>query len=531
MRHKILVSDPISEEGLKSLLDHDEFEVTIQTDLSEEELVNQIGDYEGLIVRSQTQVTEKVIQAASQLKVIARAGVGVDNIDIEAATLKGILVINAPDGNTISATEHSIAMILAMARNIPQAHQSLRNKEWNRKAFRGIELYGKTLGVIGAGRIGLGVAKRAQSFGMKILAFDPYLTEDKAKSLDIQSATVDEIAENADFVTVHTPLTPKTRGIIGEAFFKKAKPNLQIINVARGGIIDEDALVNALNNDLIDRAAIDVFEHEPPTDSPLIEHDKIIVTPHLGASTVEAQEKVAVSVSEEIVDILTKGTVEHAVNAPKMDLSHVDEAVQSFVDLSTTIGEFGIQLLEGAPSEIKITYAGDLTTSDTSLITRTIVSSVLKEDLGDQVNIINALALLNQQGVTYNIEKQKKHSDFSSYIELELKNDKDQIKIGATVLAGFGPRIVRINNFSLDFKPNQYQIVTCHKDKPGIVGHTGNLLGNHGINIASMTLGRNDEGGEALMILSIDQQATDEVIKILEESGGFNKIISTKLTI
>ncbi|MGD3161291.1 phosphoglycerate dehydrogenase [Staphylococcus capitis] len=531
MSHKILVSDPISEEGLKSLLDNNEFEVDIQTDLSEEELINIIGNYEGLIVRSQTQVTDKIINSASRLKVIARAGVGVDNIDIEAATLKGILVINAPDGNTISATEHSIAMILAMARNIPQAHQSLRNKEWNRKAFRGVELYGKTLGVIGAGRIGLGVAKRAQSFGMKILAFDPYLTEDKAKSLDIQNATVDEIAEQADFVTVHTPLTPKTRGIVGESFFNKAKPNLQIINVARGGIIDEEALIHALDNNLIDRAAIDVFEHEPPTDSLLISHDKIIVTPHLGASTVEAQEKVAVSVSEEIVDILTNGTVEHAVNAPKMDLSNVDETVKSFVDLGTTIGEFAIQLLEGAPSEIKITFAGDLATNDTSLITRTIVTNILKEDLGEEVNIINALALLNQQGVTYNIEKQKKHSDFSSYVKLKLTNDKDQIKIGATVLAGFGPRIVRINDFSLDFKPNEYQIVTCHKDKPGIVGQTGNLLGSHGINIASMTLGRNNEGGDALMILSIDQQASLDVINILRETGGFNRIISTKLTI
>lgn len=228
--------------------------------------------------------------------------------------------------------------------------------------------------------------------------------------------------------------------LLGESFFNNAKPNLQIINVARGGIIDEEALIHALDNNLIDHAAIDVFEHEPPTDSPLISHDKIIVTPHLGASTVEAQEKVAVSVSEEIIDILTNGTVEHAVNAPKMDLSNVDETVKSFVDLGTTIGEFAIQLLEGAPSEIKITFAGDLATNDTSLITRTIVTNILKEDLGEEVNIINALALLNQQGVTYNIEKQKKHSDFSSYVELELTNDKDQIKIGATVLAGFGNR-------------------------------------------------------------------------------------------
>ena len=232
MSHKILVSDPISDDGIKSLLEHPDFDVDIQTDLTEETLVNIIPDYEGLIVRSQTQVTDQIIEAASNLKVIARAGVGVDNINIEAATLKGILVINAPDGNTISATEHSIAMILAMARNIPQAHQSLKAGEWNRKAFRGTELYKKTLGIIGAGPIGLGVAKRAQSFGMQILAFDPYLTEDKAKSLDIQLATVDEIASKSDFVTVHTPLTPKTKGIVGDNFFKKAKPNLQIINVA-----------------------------------------------------------------------------------------------------------------------------------------------------------------------------------------------------------------------------------------------------------------------------------------------------------
>lgn len=531
MSHKILVSDPISNEGIKSLLEDEQFEVDIKTDLSEDDLINIIPEYEGLIVRSQTQVTNKIILAASNLKVIARAGVGVDNIDIDSATLKGILVINAPDGNTISATEHSIAMILAMARNIPQAHQSLKSGEWNRKAFRGTELYNKTLGVIGAGRIGLGVAKRAQSFGVNILAFDPYLTEDKAKTLDIKLATVDEIAENADFVTVHTPLTPKTKGIVGEAFFKKAKPNLQIINVARGGIIDEQALVNALDQSLISWAAIDVFEHEPPTDSPLIEHDNIIVTPHLGASTVEAQEKVAISVSNEMKDILTNGTVKNAVNAPKMDLNNVDQNVKDYLSLATTLGEFGIQLLSGAPSKITMTYDGDVAKADTSLITRTIVTHILKEDFADEVNIINALALLNKQDVSYNIEKNKNDSGFSNYIELSLSNDKDSIKIGGTVLAGFGPRIVRINNFSLDFKPNQYQIVTCHNDQPGIVGKTGNLLGSKGINIASMTLGRTDEGGQALMILSIDQQAPQQIIEELNQVVPFNKIISTKLTI
>lgn len=328
MKHNILVSDPISTDGLQSLLNHSDFNVDIKTDLDEQSLLDIIGNYEGLIVRSQTQVTQQVIKKANKLKVIARAGVGVDNIDIDAATLQGILVINAPDGNTISATEHSVAMILAMARNIPQAHASLKNKEWNRKAFKGVELYQKTLGVIGAGRIGIGVAQRLQSFGMKVLAYDPYLTEDKAQQLGVKLATIDEIARQADFVTVHTPLTPKTKGIVNADFFSKAKPTLQIINVARGGIINEDDLLNALDNNQIARAALDVFENEPPTDSPLIEHEKIIVTPHLGASTIEAQEKVAVSVSEEIIDILENGNVTHAVNAPKISFNDIDEITQ-----------------------------------------------------------------------------------------------------------------------------------------------------------------------------------------------------------
>lgn len=315
--YKILVSDPISPDGLKSLTDHSDFNVDIQTDLNETELAEIIPNYEGLIVRSQTQVTSNIIAAAPNLKVIARAGVGVDNIDVEAATKHGVIVINAPDGNTISATEHSMAMILSMARNVPQAHQSLKNGKWDRKAYRGTELYNKTLGVIGAGRIGIGVAKRAQSFGMNILAFDPYLSEDKAKELNVTRATVDEIAEQADFVTVHTPLTPKTRGIVDKAFFEKAKPTLQIINVARGGIIDEDALVEALDTNQIQGAAIDVFESEPATESPLVAHDKIIVTPHLGASTVEAQEKVAVSVANEIIDIFEHGNVVNAITHQK----------------------------------------------------------------------------------------------------------------------------------------------------------------------------------------------------------------------
>lgn len=529
--YKILVSDPISPDGLKSLTDHSDFNVDIQTDLNETELAEIIPNYESLIVRSQTQVTSNIIAAAPNLKVIARAGVGVDNIDVEAATKHGVIVINAPDGNTISATEHSMAMILSMARNVPQAHQSLKNGKWDRKAYRGTELYNKTLGVIGAGRIGIGVAKRAQSFGMNILAFDPYLSEDKAKELNVTRATIDEIAEQADFVTVHTPLTPKTRGIVDKAFFEKAKPTLQIINVARGGIIDEDALVEALDTNQIQGAAIDVFESEPATESPLVAHDKIIVTPHLGASTVEAQEKVAVSVANEIIDIFEHGNVVNAINAPKMSFNEINDELKPYIELSKLTGEVGIQLLEKAPRELQIKYKGDIALDDTSLLTRTLVSGVLRQDLAERVNLINALVLLNEQGVSYNIEKDTKHRGFSNYIELTLINKDTQIKIGATVLNGYGPRIVRINEYPVDFKPEKHQLVINHNDRPGIVGRTGQILGEYNINIASMHLGRTNQGGNALMILSIDHPVTQDVIDALYEIEGFNLIRSVELDV
>ena len=529
--YKILVSDPISPDGLKNLTDHSDFNVDIQTDLNETELAEIIPNYEGLIVRSQTQVTSNIIAAAPNLKVIARAGVGVDNIDVEAATKHGVIVINAPDGNTISATEHSMAMILSMARNVPQAHQSLKNGKWDRKAYRGTELYNKTLGVIGAGRIGIGVAKRAQSFGMNILAFDPYLSEDKAKELNVTRATVDEIAEQADFVTVHTPLTPKTRGIVDKAFFEKAKPTLQIINVARGGIIDEDALVEALDTDQIQGAAIDVFESGPATESPLVAHDKIIVTPHLGASTVEAQEKVAVSVANEIIDIFEHGNVVNAINAPKMSFNEINDELKPYIELSKLTGEVGIQLLEKAPRELQIKYKGDIALDDTSLLTRTLVSGVLRQDLAERVNLINALVLLNEQGVSYNIEKDTKHRGFSNYIELTLINKDTQIKIGATVLNGYGPRIVRINEYPVDFKPEKHQLVINHNDRPGTVGRTGQILGEYNINIASMHLGRTNQGGNALMILSIDHPVTQDVIDALYEIEGFNLIRSVELDV
>ncbi|QUM67968.1 phosphoglycerate dehydrogenase [Staphylococcus delphini] len=528
MSYKVLVADPISVEGLKSLNDDADFEVVHQTGLSEAELIDAIQDYDALIVRSQTTVTADILKAGQKLKVVARAGVGVDNIDTETATKEGIIVINAPDGNTISATEHSVAMILSMARNIPQAHASLSNGEWDRKTFRGTELYQKTLGVIGTGRIGTGVAKRLQSFGMRVIAYDPYLSEEKAKELEFTRATVDEIAQQADFVTVHTPLIEKTKGIVNANFFNQAKPNLQIINVARGGIIDENALIEALDQNKIAGAALDVFESEPAMNSPVTKHPKIIVTPHLGASTLEAQEKVAVSVAQEIIDIIKHENVANAVNAPS-GVFNEDEELKPFVDLAKTTGKVGIQLLPKAPRMLKITYAGDIALDDTSLITRTLVKGVLEQDMGDHVNLINALVLLNEQNVTYTIEKTKKKKGFSNYIELELINKGDVVKIGATVLNGFGPRIVRINDYPVDFKPEHYQLVIHHFDRPGIVGKTGQILGEHGVNIASMHLGRSQIGGDAMMILSIDHPINETVREALLEIDGFQSVLQVTL--
>lgn len=527
--YKILVLDPVSEDGIKELLDHPNYDVDVNTGLSEEEILEIVHDYHALIVRSQTTVTGEIIRYARSLRVIARAGVGVDNIDIEAATKHGVIVINAPDGNTISATEHTMAMMLSLTRDIPAAHKELSEGTWNRKAYKGTEMYGKTLGIIGVGKIGFGVAKRAQSFGMRIIAFDPYLSDDKAQEAEIEKMEVDEIAEHADFLTVHTPLTPQTKGIVGTDFFEKTKPGLKIVNVARGGIIDEKALVTALNEGRIGGAALDVFEEEPPTDHELLGHPKVVVTPHLGASTVEAQEKVAISVSREIIDILENNTIIHAVNAPRIS-ENINNELKPYINISSHMGEVGIQLMNRPPSEIKLKYHGDLALDDTSMLTRSFVSSLLKPHLGENVNIINALYLLQEQEVVYKVEKNGKAHGYSNYLETELINEDETLVLGASVLDGYGERIVKINEFQVDIKPTKHLLFIEHQDRPGIIGEMGITLGKYKVNIASMQLGRHVEGGNALLSLSLDQAVNEEAMDELSRIEGFNGLKQVDLT-
>ncbi|WP_433745749.1 phosphoglycerate dehydrogenase [Falsibacillus pallidus] len=528
--HKVLVTDNILEQGLAPIYEHPSFIVERWTGTSQEELMERIGDFDVLIVRSQTQVTEELLARASKLRVIARAGVGVDNIDLQAATRKGIIVINAPGANTIAAAEHTFAMILAMARNIPQAHESMMRGCWDRSSFQGIELNKKTLGIIGMGKIGTEVAKRAKSFNMSILGYDPYLTEERAESLGIRKSSLDEIARESDFITLHTPLINSTRNLINEDYLKKTKNGVRIINCARGGIIDEKALLNAVNTGAVAGAALDVFAAEPPQDSTLLQHPQIIKTPHLAASTIEAQEKVAAEVSQEIIEILEHGSIHNAVNLNAIS-GEAQQRMQPFLQLGEWVGQLAIQLLKNAPDKINIHYSGNLLDEDTDFLSRTIIKGILSHHLTDSVNIINAYHLLKEQGIPYTVQKNSKNKGFSNYMELILQQKNETAVIGATVLDGYGARIVQLNHYPVDIRPEKYLLFIKHTDVPGMIGQVGSLLGNHQINIGTMQVGRADKGGDAIMVLTLDKKIDEKLLQQLPLIKGLKEAQMLELAV
>lgn len=520
---KVLVSDPISDLGIQQLMDAADVEVDKKPGLSEDELVQIIPQYDGLLVRSQTKVTEKIMEAGTRLKVIGRAGVGVDNIDLEAATKRGIIVINAPDGNTITTCEHAFAMMMALARHIPQAYAKTIKGEWDRK-FLGVELRNKTLGVLGMGRIGSEVAKRAKAFGMDILGYDPFLTEDRAEKLGVKLATVDEIIRNADFITVHTPLTPETKHMIARPQFEVMKKGMRIINCARGGIIDELALVEAIDQGIVAGAAFDVFEKEPPeADHPFLHHPKIIVTPHLGASTVEAQENVAIDVSEQVLHILRNEPFKNAVNMPPVAASVMNK-LQPYFGLGEKIGVFLSQLNNQAVKEIHVDYAGDLAEVDTQPLTRYIIKGVLSRHFGNDVNIVNSMHLAKVRDINVVVSQASTTKGFTNLISVTLKaQDGTERRVAGTLLNGYGARIVQIDKFPVDVAPEGHLIFISHNDKPGIIGHVGTLLGKNEVNIASMQVGRKLVGGEAIMVLTVDKTVTKEVLDDLTKLPEINK--------
>ncbi|MCZ7381656.1 MAG: phosphoglycerate dehydrogenase [Candidatus Methanoperedens sp.] len=520
---KILVSDPISDQGIEIL--KKEFDVDIATGLPPAELIKRIGNYEALIVRSETQVTKDVINAGKKLKIIGRAGVGVDNIDVNTATERGIIVVNAPEGNTISAAEHTIAMMMAMSRNIPQANASLKSKKWDRKKFMGVEVRGKVLGVVGLGRIGAEVAKRAQGMEMNVLAYDPFISQERAAELGVELTTVEDIVRRADYITVHTPLTKETKDLISSKEFAIAKKGVRLINCARGGIINEEALAQAVKDGIVSGAAIDVFTKEPPFENPLLELDRVIMTPHLGASTEEAQINVAVSVAEQIVNALKGLPVKNAINMPYVK-PDVMQIIEPYLPLAEKMGKLGTQLM-GNYEKVEITYSGEIADKNLAPITLALLKGLLEPVLGSAVNYVNAPTIANERKIKITESKSKTAEGYPSQISVKLIKKSEEKLVSGSII-GKEPRIIQIDSYRVDVVPTGYMIVAKHEDHPNIIGPCCMILGKNNINIAGMQVGRIKMGGVAIMVLNVDSEVDDG---ILDEIRSVEGIIDAKLVV
>ncbi|MGD0281217.1 MAG: phosphoglycerate dehydrogenase [Dissulfurispiraceae bacterium] len=521
---KVLVSDNISPKGVE-ILRNAGLAVDVKTGLKPDELKSIIGDYHALIVRSATKATADIIDAAKNLKVIGRAGSGLDNVDKAAASKRGIVVMNTPGGNTITTAEHTIAMIFAVARKIPQATASMANGSWEKKKFMGTELYDKTLGIIGLGNIGGEVARRAQSLGMQVIAFDPFLSEEKANEMGIEKIEVEELIKRADFITVHTPLTHETRNLIRAETIRTMKDGVYIINCARGGIINEKDLYDALESGKVAGAALDVFEQEPPVNNPLIGHDKVVCTPHLGASTQEAQENVALAVAEQIVDYLVHGTIRNAVNFPSIPADQVP-VLQPYIMLADKLGSFASQLFGGEISSVTIEYRGEVACLNISPVTIAAVKGILDPILLETVNFVNASCIAKERGIEVNETKSSDAGDYNSMITLRIKSQKREQLVSGTLFSKKDPRIVKIDDFTVEIVPEGTMLVMYNNDKPGVIGNIGTIMGTNNINIARMHFGRESAGGRAISVVNIDSQVSDE---LLEKLRHFPNILDVKV--
>jgi D-3-phosphoglycerate dehydrogenase len=519
LSYRVLVSDPLAEEGLSIL--RTQFEVDEKTDLKEDQLISIIGNYDALLVRSGTEVTAKVIEAGKNLRFIGRAGAGVDNIDMDAATRRGIIVANAPEGNTLAATEHTMAMMLSLARNIPQATASLKKKEWKRSKFMGVELNEKTLGILGLGRIGREVSKRATALGMHIVGYDPFIGKEKAAQFGVDSMSVEELFRVSDVITVHTPLIKETKHLINAKSIATMKDGVRIINCARGGIIDEKALYDAIKSGKVAGAALDVFEEEPPLQSPLLDLDHVIVTPHLGASTVEAQTNVAVSIAKQCISVLEGGSAKYVVNAPLVPADQQD-VVEPFARLAERIGRFLIQLVEGRLEKVEIIYGGELSqgTYNTKFITRVALKGLLDPILQVPVNIVNAEFIASERGIKVSETITADAQGFKNLITIRVITDKGEESVSGTVFFKGRSRIVAIGGYTMDMIPEGCVIVSRHLDKPGVIGRASTILGQANINIAGMQVGRINPGQEAIMVLNVDSEVPPEIMDEIRAKVG-----------
>ena len=516
---RVLVSDPLAEEGLEIL--RAACDVDVKTDLKEEGLCKILGEYDALLVRSGTEVTAKVIDAGTKLRFIGRAGVGVDNVDVDAATRRGIIVANAPEGNTLAATEHTMAMMQALARNIPQANASLKKKEWKRSKFMGVELNEKTLGIVGFGRIGREVAKRANAMDMKCVAYDPFITKERAAQLGVEMMSMEDLFKVADVITVHTPLIKETRHIVNAKSIATMKDGVRIINCARGGIIDEKALCDAIKSGKVAGAALDVFENEPPFESPLLALDQVIVTPHLGASTVEAQLNVAVSVARQCIEVLRGGPAKYVVNAPMIPPEQA-EMLEPFAALSEKMGRFAGQVAGGRLSSVELIYGGELAAFSNSLkfVTRLALKGLLDPILQQPINIVNAEFIAKERGITVSETVTQESSGFKNLITLKIRTDKGEETVSGSVFFKGRSRIVAIGGYTMDMIPEGHVIVSRHLDKPGVIGRVSTLLGKNNINIAGMQVGRITPGEPAIMVLNVDDDVPETVMEEIRAMPG-----------
>ncbi|MBN1643279.1 MAG: phosphoglycerate dehydrogenase [Dehalococcoidales bacterium] len=520
---KVLATDGASEQGVACI--KDVAQLDIKPALKPEELLAIIGDYEGLIVRSASQVTAQVIEAGKKLMVIGRAGVGIDNIDVNAATQKGIVVVNAPTGNTISAAEHTIGLMMSLARHIPNANASLKGGQWLKSKYTGIEVRNKTIGIIGLGNIGSAVARRAQGMEMKVIAHDPFVSAERAKQLMVTMVSLEELYKNADFITIHTPLNATTKGMIGEKEIAMMKPTVRIINCARGGLIDEELLAKAVAEKKIAGAAVDVFSKEPITENPLFKQDSIVVTPHLGASTAEAQVTAARDVAEQIVDVLSGKPARYAVNIPFV-AAETFAVLSPFMKVASLAGKLLRQLAEGQTKSLRIKYEGEIANYDTTILKASVLSGLLENVSEEHVNLVNANLIANKRGINVVEEKSPVCENYASLMTLTTTTTAGSTTVAATVMRG-EPQIVRVNDYWIDIVPTGgYFLFSDHLDRPGIIGAVGNITGKSNININSMHVGRLKPRGQAIMILAIDEPLPE---KVLEQIRAVPDITNAKL--
>ena len=518
MASRVLVTEPLAQVGLDTLSAAG-FDVDVAVGLSPEELLGAVRGASALVIRSATQVTAEVLEAGTELVVVGRAGIGLDNVDVATATRKGVMVVNAPQSNILSAAEHAVALLISQARNVPQADADLKAGNWRRSKWEGVELHGKTLGIIGLGRIGGLVAQRALAFGMHLIAYDPYVSAERARQMGVDLLpTVEEVAAQSDFLSIHLPRTPETKGLIGRDLFAQAKPGIRIVNAARGGIVDEEALYDAIVSGRVHGAAIDVFAEEPTTKSPLFELESVVVTPHLGASTAEAQDKAGQTIAEQVVLALRGDFVPYAVNIAAGEAS---ETVRRFLPLAERLGRLFSGLAGGVVETLELSFEGQVADYDCRILGLSVLKGMFSPVSAEPVSFVNAPQLAEERGVVVREIKTSSSLDYVNLISLRGRLGDRVVHVAGT-LAGKSeqPRIVGIDDHSVDVPPSRNMLVVRNDDRPGMIGVVGTTLGRVGVNISDMTLGRGPTGEHALMVLATDSPVTAEVVEDLRSQAG-----------